>query len=122
MRIFKNTSVYMTKDLRRIICKVHAHMKRLERKPAPNWKNLNVKISGRPTGGWRGYAYYGGHGYEWDVRFTLGCNMTEVGFAIAVYHELMHTYGYRHPQYNDLPFAEALLLFPDNVDIPRKVK
>lgn len=124
MRIIKNTSKYESKSLRRIMCRVHAHMKKLERRSTPNWKSLNVKFSGRPRGGWAGWAFFYGNGYEWDVRFTLGLSsryhMAEIDFAIAAYHELMHTYGYRHRQYADLPYSEAAMLFPHNRKIPLK--
>lgn len=119
MRIVKNTSRYETKTLRSVLCKVHAHMRKLEGRPAPNWKNLRVKIGHLSRWGWSGYAYYGGKSWkDWDVHFSLGQGQTLHCFAKAVYHELMHTYGYRHSQYSDLPDRECEMLFPENGPLP----
>ncbi len=36
------------------------------------------------------------------------------------YHEFMHSYGYNHKQYTDIPKKELAMLFPDNRKLPSK--
>lgn len=123
MKIVKNTSPYQTRQIRSVICAVHAHMRKLERRPAPNWKRLRVKIRSRAWGH-SGWAYYEGkgraHGKDWDVLLSLsrqGCTIRQL--ALLTYHELMHTYGYRHRQFNDIPEQELQQLFPVNEPLAR---
>lgn len=138
MRITKNTSGYDTRAIKRVFTVVHAFMRspKCEGKPAPNWRGLRVKIEGRDGGYHSGRAYYHGRGCDWDVFLTLprpvlrGTNWhTEHrkgkvqtyrvrALASLVYHELMHTYGYRHSQYNDIRAEDLERLFPDNYVLP----
>jgi hypothetical protein len=123
MKITRNTSIYSSRDLRRVICHTHRFMVKLEGKPAPNWKRLRVVIGGRTEDGHTsGRAHYGGRGWNgWDVWFTLpDRGMTEHRFCWLVYHELMHTYGYRHRQYTNIKPAEQSKLFPDNKPLALK--
>lgn len=120
MKITKNTSGYAARDLRRVICKVHSYMKTLEGKAAPNWRRLKIHVRSRPRNYHTGRAFLGGHGYRgsWDVIFTIPANgETERKFGWLVYHELMHTYGYHHSQYTNIPADELETLFPDNANI-----
>lgn len=125
MRIVKNTTPYVTADLARVIRRVHSHMKKLEGRPAPNWQGLRVQVQTTRRPDWNGHhsgwAVYGGRNpqAEYDVHLGLPApgsrqakDYGERQFAVLVYHELMHTYGYRHDQYNDLPASEAAQLFP----------
>lgn len=121
MKIIRNTTDYETRDLRRVICRVHQHMTKLEGKPAPNWKRLRIAVgkSKRGPGSHSGYAYYGGANVggndNWAVFLGLPhkyCREHELGYI--AYHELMHTYRYGHGQYNDIPERELEMLFPDN--------
>jgi len=126
MRIVKNSTVYDTRALRSIICATHAHMKKMEGRPAPNWSRLEIKIGNTKRHGYHsGHAFYGGRGYvgRADVFFGLckpgtSMTMTNHSFCGLVYHELMHTYGYRHSQYSDIPISEILKLFPVEEDLP----
>lgn len=126
MRIVKNSTAYDTRFLRSIICTTHRYMQSLEGRPAPNWKALRVKIANTKRNGYHsGYAYFNGYGghKEWDVFFGLckpdsPMTMTNHTFCSLVYHELMHTYGYEHSQYSDIPKNEILKLFPDEVPLP----
>ncbi len=142
MKIIKNTSGRETAELRKLICRTHALMKRLEKKPAPNWKRLRIKIGGRNESYHSGRAYLGGYGCNgWDVFLTLPrpivrqdqvwddngrCNRyTARSFVKIVYHELMHTYGYNHDQYSDISQADLEKVVPENYNIraePVKVK
>jgi len=125
MKIVRNTTKIESRVLRSLLCKVHAHMTKLERRKAPNWKNLRIKIGNRSKGGYRGWAYYYGKGPGgWDVHLSLPGDATERGFGWLVYHELMHTYGYRHNEYGNIPDRELEALFPDNktIGIPVAVK
>ncbi len=136
MKIIKNTSGRSTKAMRSLICKVHAHIRTLEKRPAPNWGRLRVKIAGREENHTSGRAYLNGHGYDWDVFLTLP-RPVKLGtawysakdkgkpnyysaraFCRLVYHELMHTYGYNHHQYNGISGAELEKLVPENYDLP----
>jgi hypothetical protein len=115
MRIVKNTTRFENRVLRSLICRVHAHMKKLEGRPAPHWKGLRVAIGSRQRYSGRAYLHGGGYGWsDWDVYLSLPPEATERRTASLVYHELMHTYGYRHRQYNDIPAAELEALFPDD--------
>lgn len=117
MKIIKNTTRYETRTLRTLICRVHAHMKKLERRPAPNWPRLRIAIGNRSRA-YSGRAYFHGNGRgwgsDWDVYLSLPPDADERGTGSLVYHELMHTYGYRHGAYNDIPDAELAELFPEN--------
>jgi hypothetical protein len=117
MKILKNTSAYDDAVLRKIICATHAYMVKLEGRKAPNWDNLRIKVRSKEYG-WSGQSYYHGNGrgwgHDWDVFFSLSPNMTVWGIVTAVYHELMHTYGYKHADYNDIPYKECAKVFPDN--------
>jgi len=149
-----NQTDYSSRELRSIICKVHAFMKKLEGKPAPRWKRLNIRISytksGHDVGG---FAYYGGfnygdqgeavslrfrhkdyfsrgqgdgwtkvfdkeaNGWRWEPgKFTKDADgrSTLHSAVRLVYHELMHTYGYKHSQYEDIRPDEVLKLYPEN--------
>lgn len=138
MRIVKNTSGYETRALKAVFTKVHAFMRspKCEGKPAPNWKNLRVVIEGREDNRHSGRAYLGGHGYDWDLFLTIprpvkrGTNWYSKNqkgqrneyrvhrLASLVYHELMHTYGYNHNQYNDIRADDLERLYPDNYVLP----
>lgn len=140
MKITKNTSGYSTRELKRIICKVHAHIRKLEGRDAPRWKRLEVHVRGRDDNYTSGRAFYNGCGYvdSWDVVFTIpraikkGAtgywkypqlkgklnNYRARRFAYLAYHELMHTYGYRHHQFTNINDAELEKLFPDDYVIP----
>ena len=138
MRITKNTSGYCTRAIKAVFTKVHAFMRspKCEGKPAPNWRNLRVQIEGRDGGYHSGRAYYGGHGIDWDVFLTLprptlkgtnwhterrkgeATNYRVRKLASLIYHELMHTYGYKHSQYNDIRAEDLERLFPDNYLVP----
>jgi hypothetical protein len=127
MRIINNSTVYETRALRTIICLTHWHMKKLMGKPAPNWNRLEVKIGNtKRTGYHSGHAFYGGRSSyigQADVFFGLckpeaSMTMTNHTFCHLVYHELMHTYGFRHSQYSDIPKREILKLFPIETDLP----
>ncbi len=137
MKITKNTSGYSTRELKRIICLVHSYMRKLERRPAPRWKNLSVHVRGRDGGNVSGRAFYNGCGYVngWDVVLTIPrrvCkgsgfwtehkgrvnNFRARRFAWLVYHELMHTYGYNHKQYTDIRDCDLAKLIPDDYVIP----
>lgn len=137
MKIIKNTSGRSTREIKKVFTKVHAYMRKLENRAAPNWKNLRVKIEGRDGNYHSGRAYYNGHGDDWDLFLTLprpivkgqGFNGYEHAKGRAnkyrvhelvhiVYHELMHTYGYDHSQYSDITTAEAEKLYPENFEVP----
>jgi len=129
MKIVKNTTAYDTRVLRHVICKTHAHMKKLQGKPAPNWKNLRIKIGYTKRWSYHsGHAFYGGYGHG-DHDMFLGLvkpdgNMTMTNHSLCdlVYHELMHTYGYRHAQYTDIPKREIVGLFPYETPLPFETK
>jgi hypothetical protein len=101
-------------------------MKKLEGKPAPKWNGLRIEIakSRRGINDVSGFAFYHGRGagYKpWDVFLGVPHNSaTEHQVAHLVYHELMHTYGYKHHQYNDIPKSELERLFPDNLKLELK--
>ena len=117
MKITKNTSVYSTRELKTIICRVHRHMMTFERKPAPRWKNLSVHVRGRARKYVTARAFYHGLGYVdgWDVIFTIPNKDLPVRwFANLVYHELMHTYGYKHKQFTEISSKELEKLYPEN--------
>lgn len=136
MKIIKNTSGRDTAYIKSVFTKVHTYMRTLEKRKAPNWKNLRVKINGREEKYHSGRAYIGGRGGEWDVFLTLprpvkngtawhsedkkGQPMFYGTHSLAslVYHELMHTYGYKHSQYNDISEKELNKLFPEVIDLP----
>ena len=126
MRIVKNSTPYDTRALRSIIYATHWYLKKLEGKPAPNWKRLEVKIGNTKRYGYHsGHAFYGGiadYVGQADVYFGLckpeaSMTMTNHTFCSLVYHELMHTYGYRHKQFTDIPKQEILKLFPIETDL-----
>lgn len=115
MKITRNTTPFETRDVRRVICKVHAIMTKLEARPAPNWKHLRIALRGTTNTYVRGYAYYHGRGaYAWDVHLTLPAGIREQRLAWLVYHELMHTYGYKHKQYTDARDHELAAWFPED--------
>lgn len=136
MKIIKNTSGRSTKAMRSLICKTHAHLRTLEKRPAPNWGRLRVKVAGREENYTSGRAFYHGHGYDWDMFLTLPRPITlgtawyskdEKGkpnhysarqFCRLVYHELMHTYGYRHKQYNGIRQTDLEKLIPEDYELP----
>jgi len=136
MKIIKNTSGRSTREIKKIFTHVHRYMKKLEGRAAPNWKGLRVIIEGREDNYHSGRAYFHGHGGDWDVfltlprptkKGTLWHNKERKGqpnyygvhtLASLVYHELMHTYGYRHSEYNDITEPELNKLFPETYDIP----
>ena len=126
MKIVKNTSVFDTRALRSLICKTHAHMRKLERRSAPNWAGLRIAIRGK-SHGWSGRAYHNGvshwttkYSERWGVFFSINERMTTFEFAVAVYHELMHTYGYNHSQYNDISHKEVASFIEVNEPIKRR--
>lgn len=136
MRIIKNTSGYDTRAIKAVFTRVHTFMRsaKCEGKPAPNWKGLRVKIEGREDNRHSGRAFYGGHGYDWDIFLTLprpikrGTDWADDKgkpntyrvrkLASLIYHELMHTYGYKHAHYNDIRDADLETLYPDNFVLP----
>ena len=122
MKIIKNTSAFDTRALRSIICKTHAHMQKIEGKPAPRWKGLSIKIQSR-LHGTSGRAFYNGLGYidDWDVFLSISPNTTIYEFAYLVYHELMHTYGYSHKQYSNIKNNEMKLIISDDGPLPEKI-
>lgn len=141
MRIIKNTSTRDGAFIKSVFTKVHAYMRTLENRKAPNWKNLRVKLAGREENYHSGRAYYGGHGYnDWDVFLTLPrcirkgthwatgddkgrANVYRIHeLASLVYHELMHTYGYKHAEYNDILPGELAQLYPDNFEVPAEAE
>ncbi len=109
MKIIKNTTHYSTRELRRVICAVHKGMSKAEGK-LPFWKRCKIAIGNSKRGKYSvsGYAFYHGRGYKpWDVFLGLPHEKCTVRtFADLVYHELMHSYGYKHTQYRDLTKAE----------------
>lgn len=135
MKVIKNTSGRSTAELRKLICRTHSLMKRLEKKPAPNWKRLRIKIQGRNENYHTGRAYFGGNGYYgWDIFLTLPRPIvrqdlvwdrdgkhnryTARSFVKIVYHELMHTYGYHHNQFEDISQEDLEKLVPENYNLP----
>lgn len=136
MKILSNTSGLDTRFIKAVFTKVHAYMRTLENRKAPNWQNLRVKIEGRDMNYHSGRAFYNGNGYEWDLFLTLprpvkrgthwasedkkGQRMNYMLHELVhiIYHELMHTYGYKHSQYSDITKRECLKLYPDNIAVP----
>ena len=117
MKITKNTSVYSTRELKTIICHVHRYMMTLEKRQAPRWKDLAIHVRGRSRKYVTARAFYNGCGYVdgWDVIFTIPNSELPVHwFASLVYHELMHTYGYKHKQFTDISGRELAKLYPEN--------
>jgi len=117
MKITKNTSVYSTRDLKAIICRVHRYLMTLEKRKAPHWKGLEIHVRGRSRKYVTGRAFLDGCGYvdSWDVIFTIPNSELPVRwFASLVYHELMHTYGYLHKQFTDISSKELTKLYPEN--------
>lgn len=123
MKIVRNTSPYCTRDVKRVVVAVHRQMKRLEARPAPNWKNLRLCIRTRSSGV-SGWAYFHGHGdHKWDVHLSLPrSGLSEQRLAWLAYHELMHTYGYSHRQYTDAKPEELAQWFPSNAPMKLKTK
>jgi hypothetical protein len=136
MKIIKNTSGRSTREIKKVFTIVHHYMKTLEHRPAPNWRNLRVVIAGRETNYAGGRSFYNGRGGDWDLFLTiprpvkLGTHWASeqhkgksnfLGvqrLASLVYHELMHTYGYKHSQFTDITEVELNKLFPEAYNIP----
>lgn len=103
-----------------------------ENRKAPRWSGLEIVVgnSKRSKYSTSGYAYYNGQGRLYhtegakhgiDVFLGLpheACR--ERTLARLVYHELMHTYGYNHSQFNDPCGDELEGWFPENNQIPVK--
>jgi len=117
MKITRNTTPFDTRDVRRVICAVHAIMAKMEGRTAPNWKGLRVVLRSTSKNHSRGWAYFHGRGRDWDVHLTLPKDITEQRLAWLVYHELMHTFGYRHRQYTNAKPHELAAWFPANAPI-----
>ena len=120
--------------MRTLICRTHALIKRLEHRAAPNWKRLRFKIAGRNDNYHSGRAFCNGNGYEWDVFLTLPRpikrddvwfphrngqpNYYSARFFVKlVYHELMHTYGYNHSEYNGIRQDDLERIVPTTCEL-----
>ena len=117
MKIISNTSRRESAHLRSIVCRVHKHMTKLEGRKCPCWDTLRTAIGGTAKSHDSGHAFLKPGGRQrHDVWLTIPHShvYTTHQFAHLVYHELMHSYGYKHSQYTNIRTSELDALFPLN--------
>jgi hypothetical protein len=105
------------------------------------WKHLKIKIVYSRSGGTSGWATYSGYGmllrlekpsprrlYKGEPQRCFVRSLVHL-----TYHELMHSYGYRHKQYGEIPNREILQIcenlgldhryqLPEKTEKPKRVR
>ena len=105
MRIIKNTSGYNTAKLKSLFCEVHSLVAKREGK-LPHWKDLKVAVR-RKSYGYSGRAYLGKvYGEGWDLFLSINDEMNISSLSQLFAHELYHSYGFDHNQYQSWPLSE----------------
>ena len=134
MKIIKNTSLYDTKKLNALFCFIHnliaKHEGRLRR-----WSMLKIQIK-KHSRSYSGCADLGVPNYvnqkipHMTLRMHKDLSLTDVAQLFA--HELMHSYGYDHHQFQTDPlqqnqldkikakFNKEDLLSPKAFHVPKK--
>ena len=107
MKIIKNTSVYETKKLNTLFCFIHnliaKHEGRLRR-----WSMLKIHVK-KHSRSYSGCANLGVPNYvdenipHMTLRMHRDLSLNEIAQLFA--HELMHSYGYDHHQFNTDPLT-----------------
>ena len=134
MKIIKNTSLYETKKLNALFCFIHnliaKHEGRLRR-----WSMLKIQVK-KHSRNYSGCADLGVPNYvnqkipHMTLRMHKDLSLTDVAQLFA--HELMHSYGYDHHQFQTDPlqqnqldkikakFNKEDLLSPKAFHVPKK--
>ncbi len=90
-----NKTRHSTREIRRVLSLVHAGMARTEGR-LPTWAHLRVEVvpKRKGSGTWSGYASF--DGYRMCLRLRRVIPFETLAQACA--HELMHSYGHKHPR------------------------
>ena len=110
MKIIKNTSLYDTKKLKSLFCFIHNLLAKDEGR-LPQWATLTIEMmKHKHSKGYSGWAYLGKvYGDGADMRLRLGKDLSLNGLAQLFAHELMHSYGYMHDQFQTDPLQQDQL-------------
>jgi len=110
MKIIKNTSLYDTKKLKSLFCFIHNLLAKDEGR-LPQWATLTIEIKKhKHSKGYSGWAYLGKvYGDGADMCLRMGKDLSLNGLAQLFAHELMHSYGYDHQQFQTDPLYQGQL-------------
>ena len=105
MKIVKNTSSFDTVKLKSLFTLIHRQIANSEGK-LPQWNALKVAIRTKSYG-YSGQAYLGKvYGEDWDMILSVSDGLGLAKLSQLFAHELMHSYGYNHHQYNRDPLTD----------------
>ena len=133
MKIIKNTSHYDTKKLKSMFCFIHSQLAKHEGR-LPQWKSLQITcMKHKQLNSYSGWAYLGKvYGEGADMHLRMGRDISIKANAQLFAHELMHSYGYTHSQFNTDPltpeevaqveakFTREDILSPKAFHVPKK--
>lgn len=111
--ILVNKTVYQTEELRKLLSLVHEHMAKREGRLAGwgrGWGSkkhtINVKVTYSRSRHVTGCATL--NGFDSDLRLpkVQARHCSYRNFIWLAYHEMMHLYGYNHPQFIDIQDEE----------------
>ena len=111
MKIIKNTSLYDTKKLKGLFCFIHNLIAKDEGR-LPRWSILKIKIKKSKSYA-SGWAFLGVSNYVNEkkphmvLRIHQTASIADISQLFA--HELMHSYGYDHHQFQDDPLQQDQL-------------
>jgi len=105
VKIVKNTSSFDTVKLKSLFTLIHRQIANSEGK-LPQWNALKVAIRNKSYG-YSGRAYLGKvYGEGWDMFLSVSDGLGLAKLSQLFAHELMHSYGYNHHQYNRDPLTD----------------
>jgi len=108
MKITKNTSLYETKKLKSLFCLIHKQLAKYEGRMSW-WDDLNISIQYK-TYDYSGRAFLKLPRHKtWGMFLSMSKDLTLDEVSQLFAHELMHTYGYRHHQFNTDPLTQDQL-------------
>ena len=105
MKIIKNTSGYDSRKLQSLFSAIHNEIAKDEGR-LKHWKKLKVQIQAKSYG-YSGRAYLGKvYGKGWDMFLSVSNDLTFNEIAQLFAHELYHSYGFHHHQFQRHPLDE----------------